>query len=41
MVVARLARTEADGTEHIYRMYCTVVDEGGSPKVNSVRVNSR
>jgi hypothetical protein len=41
VVVAKLAREEADGTEHVYRIYCTVVDEGGTPKVNSVRVNSR
>jgi serine/threonine protein kinase len=40
-IVARLARNESDGTEHIIRIYSTVVDEGGSPKLNSLRVNSR
>jgi hypothetical protein len=40
-IVAKIERSEADGTKHTYRMYCTVIDEDGSPKVSSVHVNSR
>jgi hypothetical protein len=41
VIVAKVARNEGDGTQHIYRIYCTVLEEGGSPRVSSVRVNSR